>query len=187
MTWYTGTCGRTTISLLYGLNPMVIEVTFMIWWALDRMTAFGIDAPFTNEHHGYSFASSVGHPSSDSVGLLVYDVTRIYPGHRCCIIGPSGQRQLCQKVVNKLGKPYKRQLWLIYIYIYIYILRIKILGFVIRIMHQQTLQTKLLLLGIIMEAINLNLWKSLFVVLELFMPLKGLLDNQFRNDLLTKS
>jgi hypothetical protein len=35
--------------------------------------------------HSYGFASSMGHPRSNSVGQLVYDDMRTYPGHRCCI------------------------------------------------------------------------------------------------------
>jgi hypothetical protein len=58
-----------------------------------------------NKGHGYSFASSVGHPRSDSVGLLVYDGMRTYPGHWCCITSPSGQCQPCQEGVNILGRP----------------------------------------------------------------------------------
>jgi hypothetical protein len=34
---------------------------------------FVTGSPFINGGHGYGFASSVGHPRSDSVGLLVYD------------------------------------------------------------------------------------------------------------------
>jgi hypothetical protein len=30
--------------------------------------------------HSYSFASSVGHPRSVSVGMLLFDVMRTYPG-----------------------------------------------------------------------------------------------------------
>lgn len=29
MIWYTGTCGKMTIGLLYGLDPMITEVTLM--------------------------------------------------------------------------------------------------------------------------------------------------------------
>jgi hypothetical protein len=34
-----------------------------------------------NGGHGCGFASSVSHPRSDLVGLLVYDGMRTYPGH----------------------------------------------------------------------------------------------------------
>jgi hypothetical protein len=64
-----------------------------------------------NGDHAYGFASSVGHPRSDLVRLLVYDGMQTYPGHRCYIIGPSGQRQLYQEGVNILGRPYGIELW----------------------------------------------------------------------------
>lgn len=41
---------------------------------------FVIGAPFMNGVYGYGFASSVGHPMSDSVGLLVYDGMSIISG-----------------------------------------------------------------------------------------------------------
>jgi hypothetical protein len=80
---------------------------------------FVIGAPCLNGGHGYGFASIVGHPRSDSVGLLVYDGMRTYQGHRCCITDPPGQRQPCQEGVNILGRLYKTN-YDIYIYIYIY-------------------------------------------------------------------
>jgi len=45
------------------------------------MVVFVTSAPYLNRCHSYGFASSVGHPRTDSVGLLVYDGMRIYPGH----------------------------------------------------------------------------------------------------------
>jgi hypothetical protein len=51
---------------------------------------FVIRAPCLNGGHGYKFASSVCHPRLDSVGLLVYEDMCTYPGHRCCIIRPTG-------------------------------------------------------------------------------------------------
>jgi len=71
-----------------------------------------------NGGHGYGFASSMGHPRSNSVRLLIYEGMRTYPGHRCCITGPSGQRQLYQKLVKIMGIPYETN-YDIYIYIYI--------------------------------------------------------------------
>jgi hypothetical protein len=40
--------------------------------------------------YGYGFISSVGHPMSDLVRLLVYDGMRKYLKHRFCIKGPLG-------------------------------------------------------------------------------------------------
>jgi len=93
ITWYTSTCGRTYMCLLYRLNPMVTNVTFMLWWALDPMFVFVTGSPFMNEGHGYGFASSVGHLMSSSTGLLIYDGMHTYPGNRCCITGYSKHRQ----------------------------------------------------------------------------------------------
>jgi hypothetical protein len=61
------------MGLLYRVDPMVIEVTFMLWCALDPMVVFVTGAPFINGAHGYGFASSAGHPRSDSFRLLIYD------------------------------------------------------------------------------------------------------------------
>jgi hypothetical protein len=58
---------------------------------------FVTNAPCLNRGNSYSFASSIGHPMSNSVGLLVYDDMRTYPGHLCCITCPSGQRQPARK------------------------------------------------------------------------------------------
>jgi hypothetical protein len=54
---------------------------------LESNGYFVTSASCLNGVHGYDFASSVGHSRSDSAGLLVYDGTRTYPGHRCCITG----------------------------------------------------------------------------------------------------
>jgi hypothetical protein len=64
-------------------------------------------APCLNGGHNYGFASSVGHPRSDSVGLLVYDGKRTYPEHQCCITSLSGQCQPYWEGVNILGIPYE--------------------------------------------------------------------------------
>jgi hypothetical protein len=56
---------------------------------------FVTDAPCLNKGHGYDFASSVGPPRSDSVGLLVNDSMCTYPGHLCCITDPSRHVQPC--------------------------------------------------------------------------------------------
>jgi len=67
---------------------------------------FVTGTPCLNGGHGYGFGSSVGHPRSDLVRLLVYDGMRTYPKHRCCIRGPSGQHQPCREEVNILGRLY---------------------------------------------------------------------------------
>jgi len=59
---------------------------------------FVTGAPCLNRGHGYDFASSVGHLRLELVRLLVYDSMRTYPGHQCCIIGLSRQRQLGVKM-----------------------------------------------------------------------------------------
>jgi hypothetical protein len=87
---------------------MIIEVTLILRWALDQMVVMVISAPFTNEDHNYSFTSSMSHPRSDLVRLLVYDGMRTYAGYWCCIIGPSRQRQPYQEGVSILGRPYGR-------------------------------------------------------------------------------
>jgi hypothetical protein len=60
-----------------------------------------------NGGHGYGFASSVHHLRFDSVRQLIYDNMRTYPGHWCCITGPSGQCEPCREGVNILGRPYE--------------------------------------------------------------------------------
>jgi hypothetical protein len=62
-------------------------------------------ALYLNRGHGYSFVCSVGNSRSNSAGLLVYDGMRTYPGHQCCIIGPSGHCQTCREEVNILCRP----------------------------------------------------------------------------------
>jgi hypothetical protein len=65
---------------------------------------FMIGIPCLNKGYGYSFASSVSHPRSISVGLLVYDGMLTYPRHQYCITRPLGQRRPCREGVNILGK-----------------------------------------------------------------------------------
>jgi hypothetical protein len=60
-------------------------------------------------HHN-GFASSVGYPRSDSIGLLVYDGMRQYPWHRYCILGPSEQHKTYQEWVKGLNRPYEVEL-----------------------------------------------------------------------------
>jgi hypothetical protein len=57
---------------------------------------FVTGASYLNGGHGYDFASSVGHPRSGSVRLLVYDSMCAYHRHQCCITGSSGQCQPCR-------------------------------------------------------------------------------------------
>jgi hypothetical protein len=79
----------------------------VLWWVSDPMVILLTSAPYLNGGHDYGFTSSVGHPRLDSVGLIIYDDTRIYPGYQCCITSPSGQRQPCREWVNILGIPYE--------------------------------------------------------------------------------
>jgi hypothetical protein len=67
---------------------------------------FVTGAPYLNVGHGYGFASSVDHPRLDSIRQLIYDNMCTYLGHRCCITGPSRQRQPCQLGVNVLSRSY---------------------------------------------------------------------------------
>jgi hypothetical protein len=64
---------------------------------------FVTNAPCLNGGHSYGFLNSVGHPRSDSVGLLVDDGMCTYSGHRCYITGPLGQLQPCWEGVNYPG------------------------------------------------------------------------------------
>jgi hypothetical protein len=75
--------------LLYGLFFMVKSLK-CVMMGLGSNICFVTGAPCLNGGHGYGFASSVSHPKLDSVGLLVYDNMRTYPGHWCCITGPLG-------------------------------------------------------------------------------------------------
>jgi hypothetical protein len=73
ITWYTGTCGVTLIGLLYGLDPMVIEIYDCVMKGFGSNGCFVTDTLCLNGDHGNGFANSVGHRRSNSVGLLVYD------------------------------------------------------------------------------------------------------------------
>jgi hypothetical protein len=66
---------------------------------------FVTDTPSLDGVHGYGFGSSVGHPRLDSDGLLVNDGIRTYPGHWCCITGPSRQCKPYHEWVKILGRP----------------------------------------------------------------------------------
>lgn len=72
MTWYTGTCGIMIMSLLL-YNLTLWSKRFIIMLGIGSNGCYVTDAPCWNRGHSYKFASSVGHPRSDSVGLLVYD------------------------------------------------------------------------------------------------------------------
>lgn len=77
---------------------------------LGSNDCFKTGAPCLNEIHGYEFSSSVGHLSSDLVGLLVHDCTFTYPRHQYCITSPSRQRQPYLEGVNILGTLYDTEL-----------------------------------------------------------------------------
>jgi hypothetical protein len=48
MIWYTGTCGIMIMNLLlYGLDPMVVDINFM--FVLESNDCFVIGALYTNE------------------------------------------------------------------------------------------------------------------------------------------
>jgi hypothetical protein len=47
---------------------------------LEFNSCFVIGASYPSESHGYEFASSMGHPRLDSVGLLVCDGMHIISG-----------------------------------------------------------------------------------------------------------
>jgi hypothetical protein len=49
------------------------------------------------------------------VRIPIYDSMCTYPGHMCCIIGSSGQRQPCREGVNILDRPYEMN-YDIYVY-----------------------------------------------------------------------
>jgi len=64
ITWYTGTFGRTAIGLLYRIDPVV---TYIYGYAIIGLRFNSC----LNVWHGYSFASSLGHPRSGSIRLLI--------------------------------------------------------------------------------------------------------------------
>jgi hypothetical protein len=88
--------------------------------SLGSNGCFVTNASCLNKGHGYGFASNVGHPRSDSVGLPEYNGMHTYLGHQCSITDLSGQCQSCWEGLNILGRPYDITL-VISIYIYIYI------------------------------------------------------------------
>jgi len=52
MTWYTSTCGKTAMSLLYRLDPIVIEIYFYVIMVLESNDCFVTNTPFTNGGRG---------------------------------------------------------------------------------------------------------------------------------------
>jgi hypothetical protein len=68
------------------------------------MVIFVINAPFTNGGHGDGFASSVAHPRSNSVELLVYDGMHIISWASVLYYRSLGSLQPCKKGVNILGR-----------------------------------------------------------------------------------
>jgi hypothetical protein len=78
-----------------GLNCcFVTGATMFDWWSLQT-----------------NVISSVSHPRSDSVELLVMDSRLQHPGHRCYATYPLRQRQPCWEGVNISGRPYSFELW----------------------------------------------------------------------------
>ncbi len=94
------------LTILYKLT-LWSKVYDYVMMGIGSNNCFVTGTPCLIVGHNYGFASSVGHPRSDSVGLLVYDGMRTYPGHRSCIIGSSRQRQPCQERVNILSRLYE--------------------------------------------------------------------------------
>jgi hypothetical protein len=79
MPWYTGTYGRTMMVLLYRLDPMIIEITWVDnepliqWLFYDWRTMF-------EWGHIYDFASSVGqvrHGRAASIWWYAYNILGI--------------------------------------------------------------------------------------------------------------
>jgi hypothetical protein len=64
MTWYTGTCGITAMSLLYRLNDMVKCVCYI---GLESKGCFMTDATLISNHYRTNIISGVGHPRSNSI------------------------------------------------------------------------------------------------------------------------
>jgi hypothetical protein len=65
-----------------------------VYMGLGSNDCFMADAALIGGHYKTNIISDVGHPRSDLVVLLVLYMV-VYPGHQCCIIGPSGQHQPC--------------------------------------------------------------------------------------------
>jgi hypothetical protein len=62
MTWYTASCGKTAMSLLF--------IRVILYGQKFIMCCDGLQ-PCLDGGHDYGFASSVGHLRLNSVGLLV--------------------------------------------------------------------------------------------------------------------
>jgi hypothetical protein len=72
------------MSLIYRLDPMVTKIYDYVMMSLGSNGCFVTGRPCLNGGYGYGFASSMGHPWSDLVRLLVYDgMRKISRGHRC--------------------------------------------------------------------------------------------------------
>jgi hypothetical protein len=71
--------------ILYGQMFMMCYDGSWIKWLFETST------PCLNEGHDYGFASSMGHPMSNSVRLLLYDGMHTYQRHWYCNTGPLGQ------------------------------------------------------------------------------------------------
>jgi hypothetical protein len=90
---------------------LIVKSLWYVMIGLGFNSCFVIGAPWLNGVHGYEFSSSVGHLSSNLVGLLVYDCTFTYLRHQPCITSPSGQRQPYLEWFNILGTLYDIELW----------------------------------------------------------------------------
>jgi len=151
MTWYTVSCGKTSIGLLlYKLYFMVKSIQ-CVMMGLGSNDCFLTGIPCLNESHSYGFASRLGHLKSDLVGLLVYDGMSTYPGLQCCITSPSRQCKPCWEGVNILGRPYEIELWDGTLDISIYTLYLFYI-------HYHLVQWKIILLHVISTSIEFTKW-----------------------------
>jgi hypothetical protein len=74
---------------------------------LGSNDSFVTDAPWLNLGHDFGLdSSSVGHPRSNSIGLVVYEGMSTLSGASVLYIHSSGQCQPCRKGFNILGRPY---------------------------------------------------------------------------------
>lgn len=78
--------------------------------------------------------SSVDHPRSDLVGLLMMSGSVQYVRHQYYITGPLGQCQPCREGVNILGRQYEKELGLLNVYLYCMFPSHKTIAFVTEIM-----------------------------------------------------
>jgi hypothetical protein len=74
------------------------------------MVVMVIGAPFTNRGQGYGFATSVCHPRSDSVGLLVYDAMRTISEAPLLYYRSLRTAPNLSEGINILSRPYRKYL-----------------------------------------------------------------------------